>query len=210
MTRRILISVSIVAVLFFTGCSFPFGKSHAPALTEVASVADTPAGDDSAEGETDSLDLVMPTCDELIAPATVQSFNSSLEPFHVSDRSNINELLGPKTLAALDSGEGTIFCNWGIRSTDAVAYVAVTQLEETTKRNLVTALSDSAYIDATDSYAAEELPTEAVFRRGQSNEHRYLAEIGFDGPVLIAAVGTLSGDFASAAHKTMKRLNPGL
>lgn len=140
------------------------------------------------------------TCDELLSPRTVQSYDNRLELHSTGHdaESTLAELLGPVTMATLLGGEQQLHCAWGITQTDAFAYLSAAVVSEKAKTELVAALRDSVYVEEGPASA------EAVFSQPQSANHHRSDLIIIDGDLLIVLTHSISGSFAWDAYATIQ------
>lgn len=144
---------------------------------------------------------VMPaTCADLVPDAELVAIHEKLE---LSEESSsavayIDELLGPKTFAALQDGDQSIYCLWGITGSDALASFGAAIIEGSAKRDLLAALRSSVFEELSNGQV------EAQFIRPISEDHRYTEEVLIDGDVLIAVGHTIGGNFADLALSSIR------
>lgn len=139
-------------------------------------------------------------CNSLVPPSTLQGYHSSLQYFDSGPvaEARLQELLGPRTMDALKSGEQTVYCGWGIPQSGAIAYLGATVIEESTKNELIESLRNSVYVEA------EAKGVEARFIQTPRADHQYSDHIIIDGDLLIAVAHTIEGNFADDAFQAIR------
>lgn len=169
----------------------PVEQDPAPVKEELA---ETPANDNVAVTTS-----VPTTCDALLDPNTVRSYDNRLvsSASGAGAEEKLASLLGPATMSTLQNGSQQIYCGWGINQTGAIAYAGVATIAEEHKATLIAALRDSIY-EEIDANGAD-----ARFRQGMTGSHQYNDHIIFDGDLLIAASNTISGQWSQDIHATI-------
>ncbi|WP_440312782.1 hypothetical protein [Leucobacter chromiireducens] len=199
--RRLLYAPLVFAALAATvvGCAAEPAPEQAPRPSQTTEAVEAPKPVEKPVEQPASTSIPE-TCEELLPLAKVRTYDDRLEAHPgVDAETQLSGLIGPMTMATLQSGEQQIYCNWGITGTDAFAYLGASVIDETAKAELVAALRDSVYEEVLADGA------EARFVQAPSAEHRYTDQIIVEGDLLIAVSHTITGNFAQDAWAGIRR-----
>lgn len=193
--------VVLAATLFgIAGCATqetPDTSEPRPAQSAKAADSEVSDAPESAE----KVRTTLPTsCSQLLPAEVLARYEPRIEMFDQTDTADARlvNLIGPKTLAAVESGEQRMYCNFGIRQTDGGADIAVAVISESSKLELLEALRSSIFEEIDPRQA------EAAFQRNESEDHQQKAVTVIDGDVLITLASRLGPDYAWEALASVR------